>query len=125
MYRVAHEGTGKLFALKVYEKQTITMKRRGPLGERDTYSNICQVRNANKDQERMATNEYLRYRKCQHQNIVKCYGFAIDQDGNWCLLLEYAAQGDLKQFYKQFTKHKKWGISTKEFSISKRLKFVH
>jgi serine/threonine protein kinase len=46
VYKVMHRCTRKFFAMKVYIKQTIDMKRR--FGRGDTYSNFCQVLNANK-----------------------------------------------------------------------------
>ena len=118
---VKNKHTGQVFALEVYMRQTLTTKKNGGI----VYSNSLQVENANDFQEKTAKNEYSRYLKCSQPNIMKCFGFTIDQDGNWCLLLEYAARGDLDSYYKQFTTKNIFGhIDFGAFKLSMRYKLV-
>jgi hypothetical protein len=65
----------------------------------------------------MALNEIEQYKKCKHPHIIGFYGSAIDSEGNWCLLLEYAAMDDLKSFYEKFEKDNDGCISFDQFSL--------
>jgi serine/threonine protein kinase len=71
---------------------------------------------------------------------VKCFGLSNDQEGNWCLLLEFAEPGDLVNFYNRIfpkcirkfsskfvNKYAGWvldEISDIYLGISKRLELV-
>jgi serine/threonine protein kinase len=121
VYKVVSRRTHKVYALKVYFKRSITKK----LGHFATnYSNSMQVENANEVLEKLATNEFERFNKCRHPSIMQCHAIDTDRDGNWCLLLEYAANGDLNNFYGKFEKCKKNGISLDDFSEAERHRLV-
>ena len=85
------------------------MKRAG--GSGDLYSTDPVVVEANTRQEKMAVHEAERYEKCKHPNVIGCYGFTVDSDGNWCLLLQFAGMGSLHNFYANFKRGEEGGIS--------------
>lgn len=58
-----------------------------------------------------ATNEFKRLVKCRHANILPAYSITTDEEGRQILLLKFASNGNLEQYYK------KKGVSTEEVTI--------
>jgi serine/threonine protein kinase len=118
--KVINKTTGQVFALKVYFKKQIE----------DKTQSKAQVRKLNRKQEKCAKNEYERLMKCSHPNVIKTYGFTVDEQGNWCILMEFCEQGCLVKFYRDRLKNsaepedKDYGLSPKEFSIQNRFVLV-
>jgi len=72
----------------------------------------------------MAVNEFVRFDRCRHPHIIECFGMTLDEQQNWCLLLEYAANGDLNHFYDKFERNKYGNIREEELSQQLRFDLV-
>jgi serine/threonine protein kinase len=61
---------------------------------------------------------------CAHPNVLQCFGFARTHEGHWAILLEYAANGDIKSFYDELRKKNDGKLTEEAIKMSKRLELV-
>jgi serine/threonine protein kinase len=65
-----------------------------------------------------------RLNDCVHPFVLKCYGYAKSESGDWMILLEHAANGDIQSYYETLRQMNGGDLPYSAISKNKRIELV-